>query len=241
MSDIFRTLRNSNRIEFEEILRTGGATLGFVSPANFYTWHRARFVPRGIDHLFIDSISLVRLMSFLDCPERYRRRSFDFTSLAGAFFSHATQSATPVLVAGSTEGKNAKARANLVARYPGLRIEGAHGYIEYAEIERAIAFFASRHAAGLVLLSLGAPKQDMVLAAVSGRFGNLTVITSGGFIEQISEALDYYPALIDRLNLRWLYRAYRLRSFAKVVQVFFGLALLARQFRARALQDRPDI
>jgi N-acetylglucosaminyldiphosphoundecaprenol N-acetyl-beta-D-mannosaminyltransferase len=85
-----------------------------------------------------------------------------------------------------------------------------------------------------VVLSLGAPKQDMVLAAVSGQFKNLTVMTSGGFIEQISEALVYYPALIDRLNLRWLYRAYRMRSLAKVIQVSFGLALLARQFRARS-------
>ena len=236
MSDIFCTLRASNRVEFSEILRTGGATLSFVSPANFYAWHRAGFDPDGINHLFIDSISLVRLMRRLDRPERYRRRSFDFTSLAGELFAFALQKAAPVLVIGATEDKNAQAQANLVARYPGLQIEGADGYLQPAEIVRQIANFAARHPAGLVLLSLGAPKQDVVLAAVSGQFQNLTVMTSGGFIEQISEALDYYPALIDRLNLRWLYRAYRMRSLAKVIQVFFGLALLARQFRARPQQ-----
>lgn len=233
MSDIFSTLRASNRIEFNEILRVGGVTLSFVSPANFYAWYRAGFKPSGIDHLFIDSISLVRLMNYLDRPECYRRRSFDFTSLAGELFSYALQSATPVLLIGATKGKNADARANLVARYPGLRVEGVQGYLTPSEVARQIADFAARHPGGLVLLSLGAPKQDVILKAVSGRFKNLTVMTSGGFVEQVSEALDYYPALIDWLNLRWLYRAYRLRSFAKVIKVFFGLALLARQFCAR--------
>ena len=56
---------------------------------------------------------------------------------------------------------------------------------------------------------MGAPRQERFLLNLRESGWRGAGFTCGGFFDQVSGNGDYYPAWIDRLNLRFLYRLVR--------------------------------
>jgi len=134
------------------------------------------------------------------------RISFDSTSLALEVFGEAQRRGSRVLLVGGAPGVAERAAARIRESYPHLRIVGAlDGYGSRQETVARIAALAP----DIVVCGMGAVAQEDMLLALSEAGWRGCGFTCGGYLDQLSGGLHYYPGWVDRLNLRWAYRLAR--------------------------------
>ena len=136
-------------------------------------------------------------------------------------FDHAQHSGTPIALLGGTEEEITDARSYLQDRYPDLHIAlSRNGYFRDAgqpdggRSEALDALTAS--GAGIVIIGMGTPLQEEVAVVLKQRLlarnsvapAPCTVFTCGGFLSQTANGGDYYPEIVKKTGLRWVYRAY---------------------------------
>lgn len=150
-----------------------------------------------------DGIGMVLAIQLLhDCGAT--RVSFDTTSLASLLFCFAIESRLNVVLCGGQPGVAMQAREHLLGAYDGLSIVGVFdGYSDRDAIINEINTLKP----DIVICGMGSIRQEQFLLALtrSGWIGR--GFTCGGFLDQLSSrGVNYYPRVIDRLNLRWAYR-----------------------------------
>jgi exopolysaccharide biosynthesis WecB/TagA/CpsF family protein len=138
-------------------------------------------------------------------------------------------------------------RQNLVAEHPGLVIAGAESPpfrpLEPAEEEEALGRIEAS-GAGLVLVGLGAPKQDWFAHRARGRV-RLPLVCVGAAFDFHAGTKPMAPAWMQRAGLEWLFRLLceprRLARRYLVTNTIF-LAMLARAIaRGPARQGLDEI
>ncbi len=157
---------------------------------------------------FCDGISTALLFRALS-GKFIRRVSFDNTSLAPIVFEKCQADDLKIYFIGATESEIQAFSAKLMKKYKSLKIAGLHsGYWDETE-EKSIIESVLGSGARVVVAGLGAGKQeqfllDLALAGYSG-----ISFTCGGFIRQEASTAEenYYPAIVNKLNLRFAYRA----------------------------------
>ncbi|MET4102168.1 N-acetylglucosaminyldiphosphoundecaprenol N-acetyl-beta-D-mannosaminyltransferase [Roseovarius sp. MBR-78] len=155
-----------------------------------------------------------------------------------------------VALVGGTETGLRGAASRLVAEVPGLRVaaciappmgfapSGAQG----AEVIAALA----RSGAGLCLLALGAPRQEIFAARAREALPHLGLAGIGAGLDFLSGAQHRAPRWVRRLALEWLWRMLSqprrlVPRYARCAAILPGLAVQAWQQRAAAppCQDDP--
>lgn len=201
----------------------------FVNPAAVVLARRdvgfARALPR-FDMVLPDGIGLVHAVSRLR-GERPARVSFDSTSLALPVFSLAERTARTVALVGGAPSVAERAASRLRRSFPDLRLvataDGFGDVAEKAERLRALA-------PDIVVCGMGGGAQEEFLLALSESGWRGCGFTCGGYLDQLGTGLQYYPAWIDRMNLRWAYRLAleprRLWRRYLIEYSFFGLLFL---------------
>lgn len=58
----------------------------------------------------------------------------------------------------------------------------------------------------VIVLGLGTGLQDRVAASLHKQFPEAVIFTAGGWIDQLSKSEQYFPPLVHRLRLGWLWR-----------------------------------
>ncbi|WP_296062164.1 WecB/TagA/CpsF family glycosyltransferase [uncultured Amphritea sp.] len=180
----------------------------FTSYVNLFSYFK--IVRSGIDiskisQFRVDGILLVLLLRFF----RFRviRRSFDFTSDAVHVFNKSAQLNLSIALVGGTEGTAVQAAAIFSERF-GVIINYARS--GFFDSEKEIRIFCHRLVednVDVVIIGMGAVKQEEFMLALLDCGYNGSVYSCGGFFHQtVSHGGVYYPYLMDRLNLRWLYR-----------------------------------
>ncbi|VVN78669.1 WecB/TagA/CpsF family glycosyltransferase [Pseudomonas fluorescens] len=138
------------------------------------------------------------------------RVSFDFTSIADPVFSCAEKQGKRVYVVGAGQGELDLFINKIKLRYPALIIAGQHhGYFD-APQAACIQADICRSEANLLIVGLGAGRQEQFVQDALGAGFSGVAFTCGGFIRQEAMATQhYYPEPINRLHLRAFYRMYR--------------------------------
>ena len=158
---------------------------------------------------FADGIAIVCYMRFLR-QRRIQRISFDDTSLAPIVFSHAQHVGLSVALVGGGERLLEQAEPLLTSRYPGLSIIATSpGY--FSSPQHYQASLERLALADIVVVGMGAGKQEKLLLDLRKNGWQGTGFTCGGYFDQWVQARGqhYYPAWIDRFNMRWLYRLFK--------------------------------
>lgn len=187
---------------------------------------------RQFDLVLPDGIGVVHVLRQLHDPSA-GRFSFDATSLYPPVLGAMQEVGASLLVVGARPGVAERALARMRAAFPGVHYLACHdGYRDWAELEREIL---DRRPA-VVLCGMGAPHQERFMLRLKEAGYGGVLISCGGFLDQLAEADRYYPAWIDRHDLRWLYRLYKeprrlWRRYAVDYLPFlrFALGALARQ------------
>ena len=158
---------------------------------------------------FCDGMLLSYVLSKVT-GKKILRVSFDFTSIAHQVFQHAEQQCKRIYLVGAHQADLDGFVDKLKKRYPALLIAGHHH--GYFTDQQAMGICADICAAksDILIVGLGAGNQERFIrqARASGFKG--VAFSCGGFIRQEAMAPGYfYPAWVDRLNLRAFYRMYR--------------------------------
>ncbi len=158
-----------------------------------------------MDLVFCDGIALVlaarRIGGF-----PLERISFDSTSLAPLVFEYARANGKRIALVGGRPGVADVAAARIGESYPGIPIVGATDGFRSQEtlVEHVRALSAD-----IVICGMGAPAQEAFLVALASAGWLGVGFTCGGYLDHLGQRFHFYPRLIDRFNLRWLYRLAR--------------------------------
>ena len=97
----------------------------------------------------------------------------------------------------------------LAKNYPGVELAGwRHGYFS-AEEEAKVLEDVRRSGADLVLVALGAPRQELWIRRHLPKLGAKVAMGVGGLLDFLSGRIPRAPRWIRKLGLEWCYRLYR--------------------------------
>jgi N-acetylglucosaminyldiphosphoundecaprenol N-acetyl-beta-D-mannosaminyltransferase len=120
---------------------------------------------------------------------------------------------------GGPEGTAERAAANLGDRFPDLKIAGTlHGYWPYAADSpepfrdadiKLMADTINASGADILHVSLPTPMQQDWVWEMADKLNVSVIITGGGYLDHLSERVDWYPGWVNKMRLGWVYRVYR--------------------------------
>jgi N-acetylglucosaminyldiphosphoundecaprenol N-acetyl-beta-D-mannosaminyltransferase len=108
---------------------------------------------------------------------------------------------------GSKPGVSRLAKENMEAAYPGIQIVGEHdGYFKEDEIP-AILEDITASGANILLVALGAPKQEIWIETYKDKLPLVKVaIGVGGALDVMSGTVKRAPLIFQKMGLEWFYR-----------------------------------
>jgi N-acetylglucosaminyldiphosphoundecaprenol N-acetyl-beta-D-mannosaminyltransferase len=158
-----------------------------------------------MDLVFCDGIALVWAARRI-AHRSIERVSFDSTGIAPSVFSIAQEHGRTIALVGGRGGVAKAAAARIRENFPRLRIVSAvDGYRTSEDLIRTIIGVDP----DIVVCGMGAPLQEAFLMALAGAGWSGAGFTCGGYLDHLVDRFDFYPSVINRLNLRWLYRLAR--------------------------------
>ena len=134
-------------------------------------------------------------------PERVA--GFDVTC---AVLEKMSQSGESVFLFGAKPGVAEIAKKKMEEKYPGLKVAGTRdGYFK-PEDEEEIINQINESGANLLLVCLGAPKQEKWIAKNREKLQVNLCMGVGGTLDVFAGVAKRSPEIFIKLNLEWLYR-----------------------------------
>lgn len=139
------------------------------------------------------------------------RRSFDMTSMAPELFSYAEENGKTIYIVASKQEQVEKAMEIFRERYPKVKFAGyRNGYFASEQEMDEEAKHITELNPDFLIVGMGALMQEKFLLKVKNAGYQGVGFTCGGFIHQTSKnEIDYYPAWVDKTNLRFVYRMWK--------------------------------
>lgn len=183
----------------------------FVNPYSYYILNDEKDLISEVTDVFADGILLVYLHNIFNWNSKIKRFSFDFTSLAPIAFKFASENEFNVAIVGGSDDEVKKAVAIIKSFFPSLNITyHRSGFFDSDSDIIASYDDIVASSADILICGMGTPIQESYIVNASRHCDNLKFcFTCGGFLSQISSKPDYFNPILNKLNLRWLQRAYR--------------------------------
>lgn len=150
-----------------------------------------------------DGIGVVYGSRILKNPVPERVPGFDLTCHLLAAISKTGEG---VFLFGAKPGVAEIAKKNLEEKYPGLVVSGVHNGYFKEEDEPAIVDMINRSGAKLLLVCLGAPKQEKWIAKHKNDLKVNLCMGVGGSLDVFAGTAKRAPEIFIKLNLEWFYR-----------------------------------
>ena len=157
-------------------------------------WHFDVVLPDGIG---------VSIASEWINQVKVQRQSFDETSLFHPVFNQINLMNKSVCFIGSEPGVANRVERKMSKTYQDINYLGSlDGYHSFDEI----VDWVMKLSPDVVIVGMGAPLQEGLLLRLKQEGFKGVGFTCGGFFNQYLLENGYYPAWVDKLELRWLYR-----------------------------------
>jgi len=224
-----RDLICTNLAEFAE-----ARTVTFLNPYSYLTIHNAGLDLNKFDKICIDGIGLKLFLDLVYQPTKIERLSFDFTSVAHFVFQNAVEKSHRGYILGSDQNSNDLFLAKILEMFPGINLQGRSGYFDDAESMTNELHSLATSDYDFVVIGMGAVKQEEAAITLKDYGFTGSIYTCGGFIHQTAlGGGEYYPAWIDKLNLRFAYRMFKEPSTIRRYLIDYPRAfiLLSRNFK----------
>ena len=186
--------------------RKHGLTV-FLNPYSYLKMRKERETLSNVDNICIDGVMLCSFLKYI-LLRKVSRHSFDYTSIADDVFRRAKLEGQTVAIVGSTEFYSQEFCNKILKRYSGIKTVYCRNGFFTTSTERDVCIKQCRKA-DIVICGMGTPLQEIFINDLkkSGFTGN--AYTCGGFIHQTaSKEQEYYQTIINKLNLRAIYRMY---------------------------------
>lgn len=191
----------------ERLMNTDGVSAVFTpNPEIVMAAHEDadfRDILNSADLCTADGIGVVYASKMIKDPVPERVAGFDLTCV---LLEKAAKGGNGVFLFGSKPGVAETAKAKMEEKYPGIRIVGTrNGYFkpeDNAEIVEQI----NESGADLLLVCLGAPKQEKWIAENRDKLKVKLCMGVGGTLDVFAGTSKRAPEIFIKLNLEWLYR-----------------------------------
>lgn len=232
-SILVRKIVFTEQITLTDILSKKEEIYTFLNPVSYLTALDNKELFARFDGIFADGSILVAAIKLVYGKD-VTRRSFDMTSLAPELLSYAEANNRSVYIVASQQEQVEKAVGIFKERYPELMVAGyRNGYFASEKEQDEEARHIIEVNPDFLIVGMGALMQERFLLKVKDAGYRGIGFTCGGFIHQTAkDEMDYYPAWVDRMNLRFLYRMYKEKHTRKR---YLQAALL---FPARFIAER---
>jgi N-acetylglucosaminyldiphosphoundecaprenol N-acetyl-beta-D-mannosaminyltransferase len=162
-----------------------------------------RAVLHGADLVLADGVGVVWAARVLGRPVPERVAGAD---LVEALLAEGSRRGWRFFLLGGKPGVAEAAGANVKQRAPGVVIAGTeHGYFGPADEDRLIRSINDAHA-DILLVGLGAPKQEKWIWRNRERISAGVCIGVGGTLDVLAGVVRRAPPALQRAGLEWLYR-----------------------------------
>ncbi len=201
---------NTERIRISDLLNPQGKIYTFLNPVSYLSALEHKSLFAQFDGIFADGSLLVKAIGIV-YGRSVTRRSFDMTSLAPIVMSYAETKGKSVYIVASRQEEVEMAADIFRKQYPRLNIIGCrNGYFGSDEELRREAEYIVSVNPDILIVGMGVVIQEEFLLQVKRAGFQGIGFTCGGFIHQTAKGeADYYPAWVDRMNIRFLYRMWK--------------------------------
>ena len=211
-----------------QIFENKGKTYTYLNPVSYLTALDNKELFSQLDGIFADGGLLVKAIKMV-YGKQVTRRSFDMTSMAPELFSYAEENGKTIYIVASKQEQVEKAMEIFRERYPKVKFAGyRNGYFASESEMDVEAKYIAKLNPDFLIVGMGALMQEKFLLKVKDASYQGVGFTCGGFIHQTSKnEIDYYPAWVDRTNLRFVYRMWK-EPHTRKRYVMAGLLFPAR-------------
>ena len=228
---------STENIKLFDLNRNKNNIYTFLNPVSYLTALENKELFTQFDGIFADGSLLVAAIKLL-YGEKVTRRSFDMTSLAPQLFQYAEENKKTIYIVASKQEETEKAVGIFKERYPDLKFAGyRNGYFTNEEEQEKEAAYITQLNPDYLIVGMGALMQEKFLLKVKQAGFNGIGFTCGGFIHQTAKnEIDYYPAWVDRMNLRFIYRMYKEKHTRKrymIAAFVFPIRFIIERFYHR--------
>ena len=148
-----------------------------------------------------DGIGVIHGAKILGTPLKQKLPGIDFTT---ALMERMAKKGQSVFLFGAKPGVAEAAAEKLQKRFPGLVIAGTND--GYFSDDAPIVSKISAARPDLLLVCLGAPKQEKWMHSYAGRLDVGLMIGAGGSLDVFAGTAERAPEKWQRAGLEWLYR-----------------------------------
>ncbi|WP_352399456.1 WecB/TagA/CpsF family glycosyltransferase [Anaerotignum sp.] len=152
-------------------------------------------VPDGIGVVWASKYSSIRL--------KERVAGYDLTQ---NLFAELAGTDHTLYFFGGAPGVAAEAARKMMKRYPGLKIAGVHNGFFDVEEEKKIIHDIKKTSPSILLVGLGAPKQEKWIYENMRLFGAKVSIGVGGSFDVMAGNVKRAPKVFQKFGLEWFYR-----------------------------------
>jgi len=194
----------------EQIFEKRGKVYTYLNPVSYLVALDNKDLFCKMDGIFADGGLLVKAIKTV-YDKQVTRRSFDMTSMAPELFAYAAEHHKTIYVVASKQEQVEKAVEIFRERYSEVRFAGCrNGYFSSEEeMDEEARHIVELHP-DFLIVGMGTLMQEKFLLKVKNVGYQGVGFTCGGFIHQTSKnEIDYYPAWVDKTNLRFLYRMWK--------------------------------
>lgn len=158
---------------------------------------------KASDLVVPDGIGVVWASKYSEIKLKERVAGYDLTQ---AVFHKMKDTKETVYFFGGAPGVAAAAAKKMMKQHEGLKIAGTHnGYFNEKEEKKIIDDIKS-HSPSILLVGLGAPKQEKWIYDNLRFTGAKVCIGVGGSFDAMAGTVKRAPKLFQKLNLEWFYR-----------------------------------
>lgn len=195
-----------------DYLTEKGMMYTYLNPVSYLTALKEKPLFGMMDGIFADGSLLVGAIKLV-YGEKVTRRSFDMTSMAPEVLVYANERALSVCVIATRQDMLEKTVSIFASQYPNIVWKGCrNGYFATrTEMEDEARKIAESNP-DFLIVGMGIKMQERFLLMCKKAGYKGIGFTCGGFIHQTAEQdgkVEYYPAWVDKYNLRFFYRMYK--------------------------------
>lgn len=211
--------------DLKDLISTKGKSscvVGYLNPFTSTLLYNQQV--ENCDYYALDGVITTKFFNFFN-RKNYRTLSFDFSHVANEVFELIAAKGLSLGIVGAKEAELNRFVSILKNIHPELTINfQRNGYINSdAELEELILNITTIKP-DVIILSLGTPLQEKFGVMLKSQESlRSTIIACGAFVSQTaaSGGGKYYPPMIDKLSLRWLYRLYKEKHIRKRWLVYY--------------------
>lgn len=195
-------------------------------------------------HVHIDGMPLVWIARLHGLPVR-RQHRVGMIDFFPELLERATTDGWRVFYLGGRPDVMQSGRRNLSQAYPGLQLEGHHGFFEAdadSAENRAVVDQINAFQPHVLMVGMGMGRQERWILDNQSRLHTNCILTCGALLEYFAGAAPIAPRWLGQVGLEWAYRLCRNpRRFAwrYLVEPWLVVGLIATRRTRRRFALRP--